>query len=106
MKVYYYSTRDAVYDTWSDSDLKKWLVDHGVVKSDARISREKMLKMIQLVANDRFRMIVLIFVNTSGVTTSLRTTRSGALGPIVRFAAGSLNMATCAPTLRSSETNL
>lgn len=50
MKVYYYSTSDAVYDAWSDSDLKKWLVDHGVVKSDAQITREKMLKMIQSVA--------------------------------------------------------
>jgi hypothetical protein len=52
MKTYYYSTKDAVYDSWSDSELKKWLVDHGVIKSDAQVSREKMLKMIQSVATN------------------------------------------------------
>jgi hypothetical protein len=41
MKTYYYSTSDAVYDSWSDSELKKWLVDHGIVKSDAQVTREK-----------------------------------------------------------------
>jgi len=49
MKTYYYSTGETVYDSWSDSELKKWLVDHGVIKSDAKVAREKMLKMIQLV---------------------------------------------------------
>jgi hypothetical protein len=52
MKTYYYSTKNAVYDSWSDSELKKWLVDHGVIKSDAQVSREKMLKMIQSVATN------------------------------------------------------
>jgi len=47
MKNYYYSTSETVYDSWSDSELKKWLVDHDVIKSDAKVSRDKMLKMIQ-----------------------------------------------------------
>lgn len=49
MQKYYYTISDVVYDKWSDSDLKKWLVDHDIVKSDAQITRDKMLKMIQYV---------------------------------------------------------
>jgi hypothetical protein len=43
---YYYGTNDYVWSTWSDSELKKWLVDNGYLKSDAQVSREKMQKMI------------------------------------------------------------
>lgn len=50
MKAYYYSTSDTVYDSWSDSDLKRWLVDHDIIKSNAQVTREKMLKMIQSVS--------------------------------------------------------
>jgi hypothetical protein len=47
MQDYYYSTNDYVWSSWDDSTLKSWLVEHGVVKSDAEIKREKMLKLIQ-----------------------------------------------------------
>ena len=104
MKTYYYSTSDSVYDSWSDSDLKKWLVDHNVIKSDAQVTREKMLKMIQSVIpkclHDAFTDFIL------GVTTFLRTTPSGVLGPTIKFAVGLLNMVTCAPMLKSSATSL
>ena len=39
----------------------------------------------------------------SGVAIFPRTIHSGAVGPIVRFAGGSWNMATCAPMLRLSD---
>lgn len=47
MNEYYYSATDTVYSTWSDSQLKQWLVDHHVIKSDAQASRDKMLKLVQ-----------------------------------------------------------
>jgi hypothetical protein len=47
MTNYYYGLKDSVYSTWSDSDLHDWLVAHGVIKSDARVAREKLLRMVQ-----------------------------------------------------------
>jgi hypothetical protein len=50
MNEYYYNVFDPVWATWSDSDLKQWLVDRDVIKSDAQIKREKMLKLIESVS--------------------------------------------------------
>jgi hypothetical protein len=47
MAYYYYTTRDKVYSTWSDSDLHQWLVSHGVIKSDAQIRRDKLEKLVE-----------------------------------------------------------
>lgn len=47
MQDYYYGTNDYVWSSWDDSTIKSWLVEHGVVKSEAEIKREKMLKLIQ-----------------------------------------------------------
>jgi hypothetical protein len=49
MGKYYYTTTESIYDKWSDSELKQWLVDHDVIKSDAQVSRDKMLKLIRSV---------------------------------------------------------
>jgi len=49
MDKYYYDHLDTVWSTWSDSQLKQWLVEHGVIKSDAQVTRDKMTKMIQFV---------------------------------------------------------
>ena len=45
MKMYYYDPTDVVWSAWSNSQLKQWLVDHGIVKSDAQTSINKMIKM-------------------------------------------------------------
>ena len=34
--MYYYDPTDMVWSAWSDSQLKQWLVDHGIVKSDTQ----------------------------------------------------------------------
>jgi len=47
MKQYYYGTQDRVWHTWSDSDLRNWLIDQGVIKSDAQVTRDKMLKLVE-----------------------------------------------------------
>ena len=49
MRTYYYNTSQRVWDTWSDSDMKAWLVANGVIKSDAEIKKEKMQKLIAYV---------------------------------------------------------
>ncbi|KAJ7813088.1 hypothetical protein B0H14DRAFT_3150094 [Mycena olivaceomarginata] len=45
MAQYYYDVNDSVWSTWSDSDLKAWLVAHNIVKSDAQVQREKLVKL-------------------------------------------------------------
>ena len=47
MKKYYYSSADKVWDTWSDSDLKSWLVEHGLLESDAQKKRDELVKMVE-----------------------------------------------------------
>lgn len=37
MKDYYYDVNDTVYSTWSDSVLKNWLVENGIVKTIVRL---------------------------------------------------------------------
>lgn len=49
MSQYYYDINDNVYSTWSDSQLKQWLVKHNIAKSDADIKREKLVKLVQCV---------------------------------------------------------
>ena len=46
MDQYYFDPRDQVYATWHDSQAKEWLVEHGVVRSDAQIQREKLQKLL------------------------------------------------------------
>ncbi|KAJ7630009.1 hypothetical protein DFH06DRAFT_1224649 [Mycena polygramma] len=47
MSQYYYDVNDSVYSTWSESDLKSWLVSHNIIKSDAQVSRDKLVKLIE-----------------------------------------------------------
>ena len=47
MKKYYYDCRDSVWNTWSDLELRAWLVDHGVLKSDAEKSRDELVRVIE-----------------------------------------------------------
>jgi len=46
MNKYYYATSDKVWSTWSDSDLKAWLVERNIIKPNAQIQREKMVKLV------------------------------------------------------------
>jgi Putative nuclear envelope organisation protein len=49
MSQYYYDVNDSVYSTWSDSQLKQWLVQQSIIKSDAQIKRDKMMKLVQYI---------------------------------------------------------
>ncbi|KAJ7803730.1 hypothetical protein B0H14DRAFT_1634140 [Mycena olivaceomarginata] len=47
MAQYYYDVNDSVWSTWSNSDLKPWLVAHNIIKSDVQVQREKLTKLIE-----------------------------------------------------------
>lgn len=47
MQQYYYSASETVWSPWTDSQLKSWLVERGIIKSDAQVSRDKMRQMIK-----------------------------------------------------------
>lgn len=50
MKHYYYSATDRVWHTWSESELKGWLVSHGIVKSEAQKKRDELVKLVECVS--------------------------------------------------------
>lgn len=45
-KEYYYTSSDTVFSSWKDSDLRKWLIDNGVVKSDFQANKDKYVSMV------------------------------------------------------------
>ena len=49
MSYYYYTPQQQVWESWTESDMRKWLIDHDVIKSDAQIRKEKMQKLIAFV---------------------------------------------------------
>ena len=51
MKHYYYGVSDSVWSSWSDSELKGWLIKNGYMKSNQQVNREKMIKMVECVSS-------------------------------------------------------
>lgn len=49
IKEYYYDPSDKIYNTWSDSEIKAWLVDHSVIKPEAQARRDKLIKLMSCV---------------------------------------------------------
>ena len=49
MKYYYYTPQQHVWDSWSESQMRQWLIEHDVIKSDAQIKKEKTQKLIAYV---------------------------------------------------------
>ena len=43
---YYYDAQDMVYGSWDKSELRQWLIDHNIIKSDAQIRKEKLQKLV------------------------------------------------------------
>lgn len=87
MTKYYYDSSDKVYNAWSDSELKSWLVDHNVIKPEAQVKRDKLIRLVSYV----------VFLPTisqhpshpTSVTTSVMLeTPSGALGPTLKSVPG------------------
>jgi hypothetical protein len=74
MNKYYYGTSDKVWSSWSDSDLKAWLVERNIIKSNAQIQREKMMKLVSLVhAALSFNFGTLIILDSDHYTNAADT---------------------------------
>lgn len=39
--------QDYVWSSWNDSQLHQWLVEYNIIKPDAEIKHDKMLKLVQ-----------------------------------------------------------
>ena len=46
MQNYYYTPQQQVWEAWTESELRQWLIDHDVIKSDAQIKKEKLQKLV------------------------------------------------------------
>ena len=40
------NARDTIWSSWSDSDIRSWLVENGYLKSDAQVNRDELVKLI------------------------------------------------------------
>lgn len=46
MHKYYYGLQERAWSAWADADMKWWLVEHGIIKTDAQLQREKLEKLL------------------------------------------------------------
>jgi len=40
------NARDTIWSSWSDSEIRSWLIDNGYLKSDAQVKRDELVKLI------------------------------------------------------------
>jgi hypothetical protein len=45
-KDYYYSSTDTIFNSWKEADLRKWLINNNVIKSDFQASKDKYASMV------------------------------------------------------------
>jgi len=105
MKKYYFATTDTVYSNWSDSDLRHWLISNGIIKSDAQVTRDKMLKLVSYVVPQCARLLTDFFLFCIATTTYLRKILFGMLGQITISGNGLFQMDTCAQMPKLNATN-
>ena len=48
----YATAQDTVWSSWSDSDLRSYLIEHGYLKSDEQKKREELVNLISSKYND------------------------------------------------------
>src|SRR5882762_8413085 len=106
MKHYYYDVSDNVWSSWSDSELKNWLVKNGYMKSNQQLNREKMIKLVECVSRPAPFTPHNTNYNLLGTTTPQPPPRSGVPGLTATSATGSSSTATSAPTPKPGVTNL
>lgn len=46
MQRNYYSARDTTYNSWSESQLRKWAISRGLIKSDAKKTKDELTKIV------------------------------------------------------------
>ena len=40
------NARDTIWGSWSDSEIRSWLIDNGYLKSDSQAKRDELVKLI------------------------------------------------------------
>ena len=40
------NARDTVWSSWSDSEIRSWLIDNEYLKSDSQAKRDELVKLI------------------------------------------------------------
>lgn len=38
--------QETIHSSWDDSQMKQWLVEHAIIKSDAQLKRQKLEKLL------------------------------------------------------------
>jgi hypothetical protein len=41
----YLSAKDTFLSTWSDNQLRQWLIDNGYIRSNAQVKRDELVKL-------------------------------------------------------------
>lgn len=104
MQYYHYTPQEHVYDSWSDSELRQWLIDHNVIKSDAQVKKDKMRKLVAYVFMISY--IEPFLIVHSETITRRRQTLSGLAGLIAISALGFLHTVIFVLMRKRSATNL
>lgn len=42
----YASAQDTIWSSWTDSQLRDWLIEHGYLRTDAQKSRDELIKLM------------------------------------------------------------
>lgn len=42
----YYSSTNAVWDAWTESEMRAWLIEHGYMRSDAQVKKDELKALI------------------------------------------------------------
>ncbi len=48
----YNGATDTIWSSWSDSDLRSWLVSHGYIKTETQMRRDQLVKLINSKYNE------------------------------------------------------
>jgi len=55
----YLTATNTVWDAWTESEIRAWLIEHGYMRSDAQVKRDELVKLI----NDKC--VLFLFLKTS-----------------------------------------
>jgi Putative nuclear envelope organisation protein len=42
----YLSATNTVWDAWTESEMRAWLIEHGYMRSDAQVKRDELVELI------------------------------------------------------------
>jgi Putative nuclear envelope organisation protein len=42
----YLSATNTVWDAWTESEMRAWLIEHGYMRSDAQVKRDELVQLI------------------------------------------------------------